>query len=153
MKIIKIDGLNFAITDEGRFRKNWKESIRSRDRKRMPRLGVCSRCNEYKELTVHHDPPLSESLEGDMEGICDECHVEHNRKEAMKNRYNPHFVIFCKCGNYNYLQEKWNAEGEVTGTYLCCGSESCGTIRVLEKIKKDEYKLGREIDAKEAFQM
>lgn len=131
MRVIKINGYNFAVTEEGRFRFNWKNQIRARDRLNLPDFGQCSVCGKEKDLTVHHDPPLSKSITGEKHLMCEECHKELHRNDGASD--NPAFIVTCYCGDSNYLKE--DSEESIIVCF------SCGTKRVLKRVGTDEYEL------------
>ena len=53
--IIKINNVNYCITENGRFRRNWKKEFH----KKYLRGKVCEKCGSDKNLTLHFEPPLS----------------------------------------------------------------------------------------------
>jgi len=121
-KIIKINNQTFCITKDGRFRKNWKSQIR---KKLTNKIGICSKCHKKKHLTIHHDPPLREDINGKEIKLCKECHrLIHN-----DGYLGLPFIIKCKYKKRNYFDEK----------FIYC--KRCGLRREVNEINKDEYIL------------
>ena len=106
-EFVRIDGFIFAITKEGRFRRNWKNTIRARDRHPFPKKGKCERCGQEKMLTTHHEPPLYISVEGKKIRLCEECHTtveqECNEKYNLKNK--PYITRCPYCRSKTYLDK------------------------------------------------
>jgi len=136
--IIKVNGYLYGIANQdGRFRKNWRNEYRKRDRilLKFPYKGYCKKCKLYNKLTIHHDPPLSISLNGKKILLCVKCHVEEEFKCSIKYKLKDRPQIIhcqhCKCNRNNYFDEK--------RMVIYC--KKCRNEIQLKKIGENNYKI------------
>ena len=107
--LIRINGLLYMITDEGRFRRHWKGQIRTNDSRahRHLKKGICPECHKEKDnLTVDHHPPLRETIDTSTRMICWDCHSRKNNFESIKvHKQVGSFIQNCGKGHNTYLRE------------------------------------------------
>lgn len=136
--IVKINGFLYGTTANGRFRKNWRNDYRKKDRSdllKCKQKGTCHKCKKYKKLTVHHDPPLYKSLNGKKRLLCEECHLEEEQKCEEKYRLKDRPDLLhcgnCKCHKNYYLDKELNL--------IFC--KNCQKRIYLKKIGENNYKI------------
>lgn len=101
--IIKINGLNYCLTEEGRFRENWKGEFHSHNKKK--KFGICDMCKKEKELTLHYHPPLSKEINNNKTELL--CRLCHNMKHQSPIRTPTNkFIQKCPKGHKTYLINK-----------------------------------------------
>jgi 5-methylcytosine-specific restriction endonuclease McrA len=102
--IIRINGLLYKLTPEGRFRRHWKNAIRSKDARIHGGENLCVGCGVFKKITVDHHPPLRESVDNPkIILLCWEC---HSRKNSLESKlFKPaNYVQNCSKGHNTYLR-------------------------------------------------
>ena len=106
--LIRINGLLYKITEEGRFRRHWKGEIRTKDSRahRHIQINTCPECGVVKKLTVDHYPPLRESVDNPKtKMLCWDCHSKKNTKEAHTVTSKvANYVQNCGKGHNTYLR-------------------------------------------------
>jgi 5-methylcytosine-specific restriction endonuclease McrA len=103
--IIRINGLLYKITEEGRFRRHWKGEIRTKDSRMYRQINTCPECGVVKKLTVDHYPPLRESIDNPKTKLlCWDCHSKKNAKEAHLISGAANYIQNCGKGHNTYLR-------------------------------------------------
>lgn len=80
--IRKPNGELGVVTNEGRLRKNWKVPFRKKARRLLK--DKCEVCGSKENLTIHHDPPLSKTIETEkFITMCRPCHDLEEIKDTV----------------------------------------------------------------------
>lgn len=130
MRIIKINGFLYGLSENGRLRKNWKNDFYKRE---LPISDTdrCNKCGGKNNLTRHHDPPLRNTTESTIIILCNSCHVQHNWGDTRRGFTQSPFSIKCEiCKSYRYF---------LPLNKIQC--KDCFKTIHLKKIKKDEFEI------------
>lgn len=131
MRIIKINGFLYGLTNNNRLRKNWKNFFYKKN-KPISKEDKCIQCNSKINLTRHHAPPLRTTIDSKILIYCEDCHKLHNYNEINKGvNTNAPFSIRCdKCKNSRYFLQ--------VDKIQC---KKCLNTIHLKKIKEDEFEV------------